>query len=81
MIVDDGGDATLLIHKGYEAENAFLKDGTLPDPSTADNEEVRIVLQIIKDGLEAARPTSGTRWPPSLLESARPPPGSRGCRW
>ena len=53
MIVDDGGDATLLIHKGYEAENAFLKDGTLPDPSTADNEEVRIVLQIIKDGLEA----------------------------
>ena len=53
MIVDDGGDATLLIHKVYEAENAFLKDGTLPDPSTADNEEVRIVLQIIKDGLEA----------------------------
>ena len=52
-IVDDGGDATLLIHKGYEAVNAFLKDGTLPDPSTADNEEVRIVLQIIKDGLEA----------------------------
>merc|ERR1712159_486903 len=53
MIVDDGGDATLLIHKGFEAENAFAKDGTLPDPSTADNEEVRIVLQIIKDGLEA----------------------------
>ena len=53
MIVDDGGDDTLLILKGYEAENAFLKDGTLPDPSTADNEEVRIVLQIIKDGLEA----------------------------
>merc|ERR1712174_63612 len=53
MIVDDGGDATLLIHKGYEAEEAFAKDGSLPDPSTADNEEVRIVLQIIKDGLEA----------------------------
>ena len=37
------------------------------------------MLQIIKDGLEAGETDSGTRWPPSLLESARPPPGSRGC--
>merc|ERR1719478_1940375 len=52
MIVDDGGDATLLIHKGVEAEKAFKANGTLPDPSTADNEEVKIVLTIIKEGLE-----------------------------
>merc|ERR1711990_1002597 len=31
MIVDDGGDATLLIHEGVKAEKAFLENGTLPD--------------------------------------------------
>ncbi len=51
MIVDDGGDATLLIHLGYEAENAFAKDGTLPDPDAADNEEMAIILGIIRDEL------------------------------
>jgi len=52
IIVDDGGDMTLLIHKGYEAELAFEKDGSLPDPSTASNEEERLVLQIVKRELE-----------------------------
>jgi adenosylhomocysteinase len=32
MLVDDGGDATLLIHKGKELEAKYAKDGTLPDP-------------------------------------------------
>src|ERR1700759_5179206 len=36
MILDDGGDATLLVHKGVEFERA----GAVPDPSTADNDEV-----------------------------------------
>src|SRR6186713_740209 len=36
LIVDDGGDATLLIHKGFQFEDA----GSVPDPSTADNEEL-----------------------------------------
>jgi len=44
QIVDDGGDATLLIHKGYEYEEA----GEVPDPSTADNEEFACVLQVLK---------------------------------
>src|SRR5436853_7866254 len=35
MILDDGGDATMLVHKGVEYENA----GKVPDPSTADSEE------------------------------------------
>ncbi len=52
MIVDDGGDATMLIHLGYEAENAFAKDGTLPDPNSADNEEMKIILSVIKDELQ-----------------------------
>ncbi|MGZ6909777.1 MAG: adenosylhomocysteinase [Acidimicrobiia bacterium] len=40
MILDDGGDATLLVHKGVE----FEKAGAVPDPSTADSEEYAVVL-------------------------------------
>jgi len=53
IIVDDGGDMTLLIHEGKKAEDLFLKDGTLPDPTSTDNEEFKIVLTIIKRLLEA----------------------------
>jgi adenosylhomocysteinase len=48
IIVDDGGDVTLLIHEGKKAEDIFLKDGTLPDPTSTDNAEFKIVLTIIK---------------------------------
>jgi len=51
LLVDDGGDATLLIHMGYEAENAYAKNGTLPDPEAADNEELSIILKLIRDEL------------------------------
>jgi len=53
IIVDDGGDATLLIHEGYKAELEFAKSGAVPDPSSTSNPEFKIVLQIIKDGLSA----------------------------
>jgi adenosylhomocysteinase len=43
MILDDGGDATLLVHKGTEFEAA----GAAPDPSTADNDEFRIILEVL----------------------------------
>ena len=43
QIVDDGGDATLLIHKGAE----FEKAGSVPAPSDADSEEFAIVLQTL----------------------------------
>jgi adenosylhomocysteinase len=43
MILDDGGDATLLVHKGVE----FEKAGKVPDPSTADNEEFEVVLRLL----------------------------------
>lgn len=32
LLVDDGGDATLLIHEGVKYEREFSKLGTLPDP-------------------------------------------------
>jgi len=43
MILDDGGDATLLVHKGVE----FERKGEVPDPSTADSEEFEIVLGVL----------------------------------
>lgn len=51
LIVDDGGDATLLIHEGFKAEVAYAKDGTLPDPDSTDNAEFKIVLKTIREGL------------------------------
>ncbi len=43
MVLDDGGDATLLVHKGTEFEAA----GAVPDPSTADSEEFQYVLALL----------------------------------
>ncbi len=43
MILDDGGDATLLVHKGVE----FEKAGAVPDPATADTEEFAVVLALL----------------------------------
>src|SRR5246500_2932692 len=48
MILDDGGDATLLVHKGAEFERA----GAVPDPASADSEEFRIVLELLQRSLE-----------------------------
>merc|ERR1712115_734391 len=53
QLVDDGGDATLLIHKGKEFEAKFAKDGTLPDPSSTDNPEFKCILQLLKDSIPA----------------------------
>jgi len=47
MILDDGGDATLLVHKGTEFEAA----GSVPDPATAESEEFQIVLQLLRRSL------------------------------
>jgi adenosylhomocysteinase len=47
MILDDGGDATLLVHKGREFEQA----GAVPDPSTAESEEFRIILSVLRRSL------------------------------
>ncbi|KAL8231677.1 hypothetical protein R6Q57_001455 [Mikania cordata] len=44
LIVDDGGDATLLIHEGVKAEEEFEKTGKLSDPASTDNAEFQIVL-------------------------------------
>jgi len=48
MILDDGGDATLLVHKGAEYEAA----GAAPGPESADNDEFRIILELLNRSLE-----------------------------
>jgi adenosylhomocysteinase len=47
MILDDGGDATLLVHKGTEYEAA----GAVPDPASADSEEFRVILSVLTRSL------------------------------
>ena len=47
MILDDGGDATLLVHNGVEYEKA----GAVPDPSTAENDEHRVILELLTESL------------------------------
>ncbi|MGZ6707887.1 MAG: adenosylhomocysteinase, partial [Solirubrobacteraceae bacterium] len=48
MILDDGGDATMLVHKGTEYEKA----GAVPDPAQAESEEFRVFLTLLQKSLE-----------------------------
>src|SRR4051812_46561420 len=48
MILDDGGDATLLVHKGAE----FEKLGTVPAGEAADSEEYAVILAVLRRSLE-----------------------------
>ncbi|GIE28891.1 adenosylhomocysteinase [Actinoplanes italicus] len=54
MILDDGGDATLLVHKGAEFERA----GVVPSPETADSEEYAVILKLLGRSLTE----DGKRW-------------------
>jgi adenosylhomocysteinase len=56
MILDDGGDATLLVHKGAE----FEKAGAVPDPEGAESEEFRVFLSLLKRSI-AEDPQKWTR--------------------
>ncbi|WP_336924021.1 adenosylhomocysteinase [Aquipuribacter sp. SD81] len=49
MLLDDGGDATLLVHKGVEFERA----GAVPATTEDDNEEYRVVLDTLRRSLAA----------------------------
>ncbi len=47
MILDDGGDATLLVHLGVQGE----KEGTTPDPATATSTEQRVIYEVLRQSL------------------------------
>uniref|UniRef100_UPI002B266C19 adenosylhomocysteinase n=1 Tax=Nocardioides sp. TaxID=35761 RepID=UPI002B266C19 len=55
MILDDGGDATMLVHLGVQAE----KTGTAPDPATAKSTEQRVVFEVLNEVL-ASKPNHWT---------------------
>ena len=54
MILDDGGDATLLVHKGVEFERA----GAVPSKAEDDSEEYGVVLDVLRRSLAE----DGRRW-------------------
>lgn len=54
MILDDGGDATLLVHLGLDME----KNGVAPDPATAKSHEQRVVFEVLAQSLSE----SSDRW-------------------
>ena len=51
LIVDDGGDATLLIHKGFQLENIFAESGKVPEIETTIEEEI-VIEKLLRDVLE-----------------------------
>ena len=60
MILDDGGDATLLVHLGVQAE----KEGVAPDPATATSAEQRVIFEV----LTASLAEDPDRWTPIANE-------------
>jgi len=67
ILVDDGGDATLLIHEGVKSERHFAKTGELPDPTKFDNLEFQQVMRIIKEGLQAGLTDKWTKISKALI--------------
>src|SRR3954466_2506606 len=49
LILDDGGDLTLLVHKGADMEKA----GKAPDPASATNDEMRVIFTTLQSSLKA----------------------------
>jgi len=65
LIVDDGGDATLLIHEGVKAEKVFKETGKLPDANSATG-EFKIVLKLLARTLQSD-PDKWTRMAKQLV--------------
>src|SRR4051812_24282666 len=72
LILDDGGDLTLLVHKGAEFEGK----GAAPPPSTATNEEWRVVLTVLNESLARDRGRFGKLASEIKGVSEEPPPGA-----
>ena len=52
LLVDDGGDATLLIHEGVKFERIYAKTGDLPDPDQFSNKEYKEIVKIIRNSIQ-----------------------------
>jgi adenosylhomocysteinase len=60
VIVDDGGDVTLLIHEGVKAEKEFAANKTVPDPMSTTDPELRIIKRLLANRLRV-NPQQWTR--------------------
>ncbi|HAW95579.1 MAG TPA: adenosylhomocysteinase, partial [Phycisphaerales bacterium] len=58
---DDGGDATMMVHKGVQFEAA----GSVPDSSTTDNAEFKVVLEALS-ALQHELPGHWTKTAPNI---------------
>jgi adenosylhomocysteinase len=56
VLVDDGGDATMLILKGAEAEDAYEKDKTLPDATKYKTDDEQALFALIAKNVQV-KPT------------------------
>ena len=61
LILDDGGDATLLIHKGLE----FNKSGQVPSSDSTDNREYAVILELL-EAVQREDPTYWERTAPNI---------------
>ena len=62
LILDDGGDATLLVHKGFQ----FNNEGKVPSPDSTDNKEEQVILHLLNE----LQDIDGEFWKP-FAESIR----------
>ena len=67
MIVDDGGDATLLIHEGVKFERQYAKTGELPDPDKYDNKEYKEIIKLIRASIESGDKEKWTKMANKLI--------------
>ncbi|MCF8547746.1 MAG: adenosylhomocysteinase [Pontimonas sp.] len=62
MILDDGGDATMLVHKGVEYE----KTGVVPQPTDDDSAEWKVVLEVLRRSVQET-PNRFTQIAPQIM--------------
>lgn len=67
LLVDDGGDATLLIHEGVKFERQYAKTGDLPNPDDYDNKEYKEVVRIIRQTIQNESKDKWTRMANRLI--------------
>jgi adenosylhomocysteinase len=67
LLVDDGGDATLLIHEGVKYERQYEKTKDLPDPEKETNKEFKLVLTLIRKELETGDKKKWTKMANKLI--------------
>ena len=67
LIVDDGGDATLMVHRGYELERRFEREGGLPEPAADSADELQLLRNLTDSIVREGRPSFWTGIVPDII--------------